>query len=370
MSHKLIKRLQRECVTDLNIFLEIILLTFLAIIITIILKEEDLYFKIMIISNMLILPFLIRVYFYLKTKEIKNQGIIDKKSSCHFKIFEMKEDSRNYIKRTQYIACFSGIVPKIIVYISDAILIMLVLAFAGAILIFLTSRELSYIFFWGLAGLLLFSFLYLWLINIILNPKRKSILKFLSDFGIYLLSFSPLIFVLNLLIAPFMSKLSTNESIKELLMMNSHLENSYQTLAQISFLIFAGSFVVMGVLYSYFEKRNEIKNKLEAYRESLLLEYKRYLGQKSQTKENFKEFMKLYLKEEIKVELDKTIISLMFPIDFFKKVILKYGFFGISFILYPLILHEKGDGVTLDVLLLSLFIFFIIDSRKIYSKIP
>jgi len=343
MPHKLIKRLQRECVTDLNVFLGIILVLFLAIIIAFVLTEKDLYFKIMVILNMLIFPFSIRVYFYWKTKKIKNQGIMDEKPKCYLKILEMKE-TKNYIKKIQYISSLSEIIQKFIIYISDALLTFFILGVAGFILMFLRPEESKYILP-GLIGLLLILILYFSLIfKILKNSKKISILKVLRDFVSYLLPFSILVFAFNIFFAPFVTKLVTNESIEELFKINLYLKDYYGTLAQISFMIFVGSFVVMEVLYNYFDKRNDIKNKLKAYGNLLLSEYKRYSGEKVEKTKNFKEFIKLYLTDEVEIELDENmndITDLIFPIHFFKNIVLTYGFLGISFTLYPILLHEE-----------------------------
>ena len=330
----------------------------------------------LLIIIMYILPITPFLYYWQKTRHIRKLNPLNIENSDVYKIFEMKEDSKNLVMRALYI---SGLERNFMLYIANFYLIFFTLSFFILFLKIIIPPFTEISLGYCVAFLILFLILYLLSISSILKKEieKSPICTILKDSLYYILNIIFLMFGFIIIFGTLIISITQNVGWLEMLFKpNAFLLEKHLTLASIIFTFFAifMSSIVIGGYKSSLEVKNRLERKLRVYRRELREKYERFLDNNSWT-----ELMVNYLNDEIEIEREKDVFDIcnMLPYRKFKIPVLRYFSVGFLFIIYRIpqlfssnkaTISESSTGITLDLLLFLMFLAFIVcDTYKIYS---
>lgn len=322
-------------------------------------EEEDLTVQISLSFYFYFLPLLLSLYFFLKTKNLRKLDPNKMKIEDANKVLEMKNDSRNCFWRTFYIFVFrSGRFGFLEIFFTNFAVLLIVLL----LLTFLFGLYNKNIFSGSFERNLFLCFLILFLLVLVMIisltiGKKVSYKKILKGLIYYLPVFS---FLLTFSLASLGSLIIYKA---DFFKPNCLLSGLYMNFAQISFLIFTGLFIIIGVIDTYFKVKKDLNKKFRNYIGILNRDYKIFLKNKPHSEKNFSEFLIKYLNDEIEIDKERDIDSLKNKLLIFykfKNYIPRYGIFGIFFITYSLLpFPQTNIPITLDICVLITFLAFI-----------
>jgi len=322
----------------------------------------------LLIIIMYILPIAPFLCYWWKTRCIRKLNPQNMENSDAYKIFEIKEDSKNLVMRALYI---SGLERNFMLYIANFYLVFFTLSF---FLLFLklsipsfTEISLGYC----VVFLILFLMLYLLSISSILKKEieKSPICTILKDSLYYILNIIFLIFGFIIILGSLLVSLNQDsEWLKTLFRSNVFLSGEHLTLAGIIFTFFAifMSSIVIGGYRSFLKVKDRLEKKLGGYRRDLRDKYERFSDNVTWAK-----FMANYLNGEIEIQREGNVSEVCnaLPHRKFKHAAWKYFIIGFLFFVYPFLISSSSKGIiTLDLFLFFMFLVFIFtDFYKIYS---
>lgn len=315
-----------------------------------------------------IVPIVPFFYYWGKTRCIRKLNPLNMKNSDAYKIFEMKEDSKNLVKRALYI---SGLERNFMLYIANFHLVFFTLSFFVLFLKLLIPSSTEPFLGLCVGFLILFLGSYLLSISSILKKEieKSPIYTIFRDSLYYILNFAFLVFSSIIIFGSLMIAITQDCGIlKTFFRPNAFLSGEHLTLAGIIFTFFAifMSLIVIGGYKSSLEVKDRLERKLGVYRRELKDKYERFSDNISWIK-----LMANYLNGEIEIQRERNVFEICntLPYRKFKNDIWRYFILGFLFIVYRLpqllssnetTISENSTGITLDLLLFLTFLFFIL----------
>lgn len=166
--------------------------------------------------------------------------------------------------------------------------------------------------------------------------------------------------------------------LNQLILPNSMLLEKHLNIAEINFLLFTGSLIILGVLGRYFEMEEELRELFKNFRKILKEVYKKYLNEFSVNTTDSSGFL-FYLFEKRDDILNKKEISRLEKLETSYKLIKTtakcgclYAVLGTFFLFLSLEENVSKYDFTVDLIFLLGFIFLvlyhIIKLTRIYEK--
>lgn len=324
--------------------------------------SEKIYYSIFLGIFLFIFPLFFYVSVRLKTKFIGKIDPDEISIDELEKIYNIKQRSQDYSERLPY---FFSKEFNVKIFLSHFLIpwiwISLFVFFQH-----LLERNFSSDFF--ISSLLFIICLFLFL-GLNYNSMKSiyleiNIKKFLCNFFWYI-TFNCVYMTAIFLASAFFIRLLVKGEIlyiNQFLMSNPSLATNYISIAQISFLLFTGSLIVLGIAKTYFKTREKLEEIFEVYGGYIKKKYKNsgkkdfssflleYFGEKEKSPNKRKRRDKEKINEK-KIATLQNVISLFRIMTKYSKI---YAYIGFLFLMLPfgeLEVSEQGS-LTIDIILL------------------